>query len=46
VDAAGGIVTLTGNVATLDQRRRAVALAEATLGVEKVVDLIEMPKAE
>jgi osmotically-inducible protein OsmY len=46
VDASGGIVTLSGSVSNLDQRRRAVALAESTLGVEKVVDLIEMPKTD
>ena len=46
VEANGGVVTLSGSVSNLDQRRRAVALAESTLGVEKVVDLIELPNAE
>jgi osmotically-inducible protein OsmY len=46
VEASGGIVTLSGTVANLEQRRRAVALAESTVGVEKVVDLLELPKAD
>jgi osmotically-inducible protein OsmY len=33
-----GVIHLQGTVADLDQRRRAVSLAESTQGVEKVVD--------
>jgi osmotically-inducible protein OsmY len=36
--AGAGVVRLTGEVATLAQRRRAVALAQSTAGVEKVLD--------
>jgi osmotically-inducible protein OsmY len=39
-------VELKGPVADLDQRRRAVALAESTLGVERVVDSLEMPGSD
>jgi hypothetical protein len=39
--APGGGVELRGTVKDLDQRRRAVALAEGTVGVEKVEDHLE-----
>ena len=39
-------VELKGPVADLEQRRRAVALAESTLGVERVVDSLEMPGSD
>jgi hypothetical protein len=35
---AAGVVRLQGKVANVEQQRRAVGLAEATEGVEKVVD--------
>jgi osmotically-inducible protein OsmY len=38
-------IELRGNVADLPQRRRAVDLAETTVGVRKVIDLLEMPGA-
>jgi osmotically-inducible protein OsmY len=38
-------VELKGAVENLDQRRRAVGLAETTLGVERVVDSLEVPGA-
>jgi osmotically-inducible protein OsmY len=46
VEATGGVVTLKGTVTELEQRQRAVALAGSTLGVEQVVDNLEMPKSE
>jgi hyperosmotically inducible periplasmic protein len=39
-------IELRGNVSDLTKRRRAVALAESTIGVEKVVDLLQMPPTE
>ncbi len=41
--AAGTVVELYGNVRDLNQRRRAVELAESTTGVEKVVDQLQTP---
>jgi osmotically-inducible protein OsmY len=41
VRAEGGEVQLSGKVANLAQRRRAVELAESTLGSEKVTDGLE-----
>jgi hyperosmotically inducible protein len=38
VDTAGSVVTLTGRVATDDERKRAVQLAHDTDGVTSVVD--------
>jgi osmotically-inducible protein OsmY len=46
VEAQGAVVTLKGPVGDLDQRRRAVAIAESTLGVDQVIDALEMPKPE
>jgi osmotically-inducible protein OsmY len=46
VEATGAVVTLSGQVAGLEQRRRAVALAETTQGVEQVIDLLTTPKPE
>jgi hypothetical protein len=42
VSATGGEVELKGPVASDDQRRRAVELAETTQGVERVLDLLEV----
>jgi hypothetical protein len=42
VTASGGIVALTGTVPNLTQRRRAVDLAESTIGTEKVEDSVEV----
>ena len=42
--AAGGIVTLTGVVATQAERERAVRLATETNGVTKVIDKLELRK--
>jgi len=38
VDADENVITLRGEVAGADNRRRAIELAQSTLGVEKVVD--------
>jgi hypothetical protein len=38
VQAVGGQVRLSGNVANLTQRRRVVELAESTVGVDRVID--------
>ena len=38
VKAEGGVVTLTGSVASADARTKAVTLAAETVGVTKVVD--------
>lgn len=46
VHAQGGAVELTGTARDLDQRRRAVELAESTAGVDKVTDLIEVAHRE
>jgi hyperosmotically inducible protein len=46
VEARGAVVELHGTVATMDQRRRAVALAEATVGVQQVIDALEFPPKE
>jgi osmotically-inducible protein OsmY len=43
VQASDKTVELKGTVANLQQRRRAVALAESTVGVEKVEDHLEVP---
>jgi hypothetical protein len=43
VRAQGGLIELKGKVADLARRRRAVELAETTVGVEKVNDLLEAP---
>ena len=39
-----GTIELSGTVADLPKRRRAVALAETTVGVDKVVDLLRIPE--
>jgi osmotically-inducible protein OsmY len=44
VEGKGGAVTLKGEVANLSQRQRAVALAESTTGVERVVDELTTPE--
>jgi osmotically-inducible protein OsmY len=43
VQAREGAVELKGTVRDLAQRRRAVELAESTVGTEKVVDRLEVP---
>ncbi len=43
VSAKGAVIELKGTVQDLDQRRRAVEIAESTTGVEKVVDALETP---
>ena len=40
--AMGNTVELKGTVRDLDQRRRAVELAETTTGVDKVTDVLEV----
>jgi hypothetical protein len=42
VQASGGAVELKGTVRDLTQRRRAVDLAERTVGVEKVTDALRI----
>ncbi len=44
--AGAGVVRLTGNVTNLEQRRRAVALAQSTAGVEKVLDELRVGEGE
>ncbi|PWT88238.1 MAG: hypothetical protein C5B56_09100 [Proteobacteria bacterium] len=46
VQAKNGVVELKGPVADLTQRRRAVEIAESTIGAEKVTDLLEVPTRE
>ena len=42
VDTKGGIVTLTGNVATKAEATQAVKIARGTKGVERVVDNLKV----
>jgi BON domain len=44
VQANGGLIELKGVVKDLTQRRRAVELAESTVGAEQVVDSLEIPQ--
>lgn len=44
VKVEGTTAELTGEVKEADQRRRAVELAESTVGVEKVTDKLEGPE--
>ena len=46
VQATGGVIELKGTVRDLGQRRRAVELAESTVGTEQVLDLLEVPTQE
>jgi len=46
VQATGGMIELKGTVHDLTQRRRAVELAESTVGTEQVLDLLEVPTQE
>jgi osmotically-inducible protein OsmY len=46
VSAQDTVVQLKGVVRDLNQRRRAVDLAESTMGVEKVTDALEIPARE
>jgi osmotically-inducible protein OsmY len=43
VQANGPVVELHGTVKDLTQHRRAVELAESTVGIEQVIDLLEEP---
>lgn len=42
VKTAGNIVELKGTITTTEQRRRAVDLVETTIGVEKVVESLQI----
>ena len=42
VDTEASVVTLTGNVGSADERRRAVRIATETAGVTKVVDHLNL----
>jgi len=42
VDTAGSVVTLSGVVASADQRKRALQLARDTDGITRVVDKLEV----
>ena len=44
VDAAGSVVTLSGVVASADERQRALRLAGETEGVTRVVDKLQVRK--
>ena len=44
VDTSGSVVTLTGVVASQEERERAVRLARETEGVTQVVDRLEIKK--
>jgi hypothetical protein len=46
VKAADGVVELKGTVRDADERRRAVDLAETTVGTEKVTDSLEIAVEE
>jgi BON domain len=39
-----GAIELSGTVPDLDKRRRAIAVAETTAGVSKVVDSLQLPE--
>jgi osmotically-inducible protein OsmY len=43
VDTSGGVVTLTGHLATSADRRKAVQDARKVTGVNRVVDHIQVP---
>jgi osmotically-inducible protein OsmY len=43
VQANGAVIELSGTVKDLTQHRRAVELAESTVGAEQIVDLLEVP---
>ena len=42
IDTSGGVATLTGAVASADERKRAVQLARDTEGITRVVDKLEV----
>jgi hyperosmotically inducible protein len=42
VDTSGTVVTLTGDVRSIDERNRAVRLARETKGVTKVIDKLRV----
>lgn len=44
VDTAGSVATLSGVVASKDERKRAVQLARDTEGITKVVDKLEVSR--
>jgi osmotically-inducible protein OsmY len=43
VDTDGSVVTLTGDVRSADERRRALRIATETAGVTRVVDRLKVP---
>jgi osmotically-inducible protein OsmY len=42
VDTSDGVATLSGEVASADERKRAVQLARDTEGITRVVDKLEI----
>ena len=44
VDTSGSVVTMTGIVASADERDRAVRLARDTEGITRVVDRLQIRK--
>lgn len=44
VDTSGSVVTMTGVVASADERERAVRLARETAGITRVVDRLQVRK--
>jgi osmotically-inducible protein OsmY len=46
VELKDGVIELRGQVADLPQRRRAIELAESTIGVAKVADKLQTPQAQ
>jgi hypothetical protein len=46
VHVEGNVVELRGNAESLQQRRRAIELAETTVGVARVVDLLADPETK
>jgi osmotically-inducible protein OsmY len=46
VRADGNVVELRGSAANLQQRRRAIELAETTVGVGRVIDLLVDPETK
>lgn len=42
VDTSGGVTTLSGTVASADEKRRALQLARDTEGITRVVDKLEV----
>jgi osmotically-inducible protein OsmY len=44
VDTSGSVATLTGVVASADERKRAMQLARDTEGITRVVDKLEIQR--